>query len=137
MKYFGHYVEQAKIDLFASTGAFWAFGQAQFNEQKKDGVKYVSLGAGCICPKENVDALLDGLESITAAGVKADVEENGAEAIIKRECFNHECQISMDSSSAVAALSGHRKQFPDLFSKEAMQAVFSQCFSEAVENDWF
>ena len=137
MKYFGHYVEQAKIDLFASTGAFWAFGQAQFNEQKKDGVKYVSLGAGCICPKDQVNTLLDGLESITAAGVKADVEENGAEAIIKREYFNHECQISMDSSSAVAALSGHRKQFPDLFTEEAMNAVFSNCFKEAVENDWF
>lgn len=137
MNYFSHYVEKAQSDLFASTGAFWAFGQNQFDKQKKEGVKYVSLGAGCVCPKENVNALLNGLESIAAAGVKADVEENGAVAIMRREYFNHECQISMDSSSAAAALSGHRKQFPDLFTEEAMRAVFSNCFNEAVENDMF
>lgn len=137
MNYFSHYVEKAQSDLFASTGAFWAFGDKQFDEQKKEGVKYVSLGAGCICPKDQVNALLDGLESITAAGVKADVEENGAVAIMRREYFNHECQLSMDSSSAVAALSGHIKQFPDLFTEEAMRAVFSNCFNEAVENDMF
>jgi hypothetical protein len=137
MKYLSYYTEKAQSELFASTGAFWAFGQKQFDEKKKEGVKYVSLGAGCVCPKDQVNALLDGLESITAAGVKADVEENGAEAIISREYFNHECQISMDSSSAVAALSGHRKQFPELFSEEAMNAVFAKCWNEAIEKDLF
>ena len=31
-------------------GAFFAFGNAQFDEQRKEGVKYASLGAGLICP---------------------------------------------------------------------------------------
>lgn len=137
MKYLSHYTEKAQSELFETTGAFWAFGQKQFDEAKKEGVRYVSLGAGCVCPKDQVNTLLDGLENIIDAGVKADVEENGAEAIIRREYFNHECQISMDTSCAVGALSGHIKQFPDLFSQEAMQAVFSKCFSEAVEYDLF
>jgi hypothetical protein len=137
MNYFSHYVEKAQSDLFASTGAFWAFGQKQFDEKKKEGVNYVSLGAGCVCPKDQVSALLDGLDAITAAGVKADVEENGAANIMRREYFNYECQITMDTSNAIGALSSHIKQFPELFTEEAMRAVFSNCFNEAVENDMF
>lgn len=38
-------------------GAFWAFGNAQFDEQKKEGVKYCQLYAGLICPVDNYKAL--------------------------------------------------------------------------------
>lgn len=43
-----------KISLVLKTnGAFWAFSNKQFDEQKKEGIKYVSMGQGLICPKEN------------------------------------------------------------------------------------
>ena len=46
-------------------GAFWAFSDKQFNEQKKEGVKYVSMGAGIICPKDNVKKLIDEMDVTT------------------------------------------------------------------------
>ena len=41
--------------ILEANGAFFAFSQSQFDEQKKEGVIYVSMGAGLICPKENAD----------------------------------------------------------------------------------
>ena len=47
------------IKLFKDTGAFFAFSNEQVDEQKQEGVKYVSLGAGMICPKENASRLCE------------------------------------------------------------------------------
>ncbi len=44
-------------------GAFWAFGEKQFNEQKVTGIIYAQLGAGLMCPKENVDSLIKALKT--------------------------------------------------------------------------
>jgi hypothetical protein len=43
----------------------------------------------------------------------------------------------MDTTNARDALYGHIKQFPDLFTPELIGKVFANCFSLAVENDWF
>jgi hypothetical protein len=43
---------------FSDYGAFFAFGDKQFNEQKKEGVKYVSMGAGLICPKSEASTIM-------------------------------------------------------------------------------
>lgn len=51
-------IKNTKIDtILKKYGAFWAFGEEQFDEQKKYGVKYVSFGMGLMCPKENVQKL--------------------------------------------------------------------------------
>ena len=118
MKHLRHYTEQA-------------------TEKRKEGIQYVSLGAGLVCPKDNAKQLWKELGEITVTGVKKDVEENGAANIMRREYFNHECQITMDTSRAVAALDLYIEVFPDLFNEEAMSAVFSNCFNEAVEQDMF
>lgn len=44
-------------EVMEQNGAFFAFGTKQFDEQKVDGVKYVSFDSGLICPKENADKL--------------------------------------------------------------------------------
>lgn len=90
MKYLQDYKEQAQTDLFRETGTFFAFSDSQFNEQKVDGVEYVNCGAGCICPKENVKTLLDGLGKIQKEAIAQDIAENGKEKIIERELYNHE-----------------------------------------------
>jgi hypothetical protein len=137
MKYLSHYTEQAQTALFEQTGSFFAFGQKQFDEAKKPGIKYVSLGAGLICPKENIDTLLDGLENINKLGIAADLKENGAVKIIEREYFNHECQISMNTQDAEKKLKDYVKFYPELFTPELMKETFKACFNKAVENDWF
>ena len=41
--------------ILEANGAFFAFSQSQFDEQKKEGVIYVSMGAGLICPKAKAE----------------------------------------------------------------------------------
>jgi hypothetical protein len=107
MKTLCNYTQDALTILFDSMGAFFAFGDTQFNQSKKDGVDYCLLKNGLIVPKENAKALLDGLESITAKGIASDLSENGRKAIIRRELFNHECFYTNDISDCVEALSGY------------------------------
>lgn len=101
------YTQEKQTALFESTGAFFAFSNDQLAGQKKDGITYVSLGSGLIVPKDNAKTLIDGLEKITAEGIKQDLAENGKEAIIRRELFNNECFYTGDISDCVAALSDY------------------------------
>ena len=107
MKYLNDYIEEKREKLFADTGAFFAFGQKQFEEKRKPGVKYVNLKMGLVCPKENVKRFFEAWDKIHEDGVKADMQENGKKAIIERELFNHECQITYDYSDVTAKLSNY------------------------------
>lgn len=130
-------MESAQSAAFEKHGAFFAFGNKQFEEKAKPELTYTNMGSGLICPKENAKALMDELDSIYEAAVKQDVEENGAEKIIEREYFNHETQLTGDLTDMLGAISGHREQFPELFTDELIKTVSKKCFDLAVENDWF
>lgn len=104
MKFLQDYMNAKQTELFDKTGSFFAFGMQQFNEAKKEGVKYVSLGAGLICPKENVNELLSGLKKISKQAIKKDLKENGKEGIIRRELNNYECFYTGSIDEAVEAL---------------------------------
>ena len=104
MKTLSNYSQENQSALFNETGVFFAFSDDQFNEAKKEGVKYVSLGRGIICPKQNVDKLLDGLKQISIKAIAQDIAENGAEAIIRRELWNHESFYDWDFSRAIDSL---------------------------------
>ncbi len=130
-------MEEAQSAAFTKAGAFFAFGQKQFDEKMKPGIKYASLGAGLICPSEKADELMKDLDAAWENGVAQDVAENGAEAIIEREYFNHECQLTSDTEDARNAIEAHRSAFPELFTEELIVKVFRNCFTKAVDNDWF
>lgn len=98
------YTEQKQTELFDKTGAFFAFSTEQFNEAKKEGVKYASLGAGLICPSENVETFIKEFKAISKEAIKQDLEDNGRETIIKRELYNYECFYICDIAEAVKAL---------------------------------
>ena len=98
------YTEEKTTALFDKTGAFFAFSTAQFDEAKKEGVKYVSMGAGLICPKENAETLIKEFNEINKAAIEQDKTDNGAETIIKRELYNYECFYVCDIRDAVKAL---------------------------------
>lgn len=61
-------------------GAFWCFGESQFNEQKKEGVKYISLGAGLVCPRDNFEQLKTELDKTIAEVKKEEKEKREARA---------------------------------------------------------
>lgn len=101
MKYLSNYVEEAQTALFDRLGVFFAFSNKQFDEAKKEGVKYTQLGAGLICPVGKAKELMDELDKIHAAGMKQDLEENTREGVIRRELENHECYYTGDIESCV------------------------------------
>lgn len=96
MKTLQHYVQDAQTKLFDETGTLFAFSNEQFSEKRKEGVIYVALGVGIFCPKSNVDVLKVGLKHINNTGIVLDIAENGKEAIIKRELYNHEAFYTGD-----------------------------------------
>jgi len=107
MKYLTHYIEQPMTDLFNRLGTFFAFSQEQFDEQRKEGVKYVHLGSGMITPKGTEGTLIDELAEIAQRGREQDLKENGKEAIIRRELRNHEATYVYSIESTIEALKGY------------------------------
>jgi len=121
MKYLQDYQEEAQTALFNNTGAFFAFSTIQFNEQKKDSTKYINMGAGLICPENNVKELIERLNSIYKSAIKKDLKENGAEEIIKRELYNHECFYTGDITDCVNKLKDYGitvKEIQTIYNKE-------------------
>jgi hypothetical protein len=132
MKYLSHYTENLQTELLNTKGAFFAFSNKQFDEQKKDGIDYVAMGSGLICPKPNTAELMQGIESINKTGIEADIAENGIKAIIRRELANHEAQITMDISDTVAKLS----DYPGI-TRELIQVEYSEFYQHCIDNDYF
>ncbi|MEZ8193214.1 hypothetical protein [Vibrio sp. 1F279] len=115
MKYLSHYVQDKQTLAFNEAGAFFAFSTKQFDEAKKEGVKYASLGMGLICPVDNVKQLMTRLDSIAQEGIAEDIEENGKKAIIRRELFNHECFYTNDICDCVESLEGYGISYDEVY----------------------
>ncbi len=90
MKYLSDYMEEKQTKLFNKTGTIFAFSQKQFEENRKENVKYVNLGQGMLTEKPFVKEVINGLDKIYKDSIKQDLKENGKEKIILRELENHE-----------------------------------------------
>lgn len=130
-------LDNKSSELFAKHGAFFAFSNKQFDEAKKEGIKYVSLGAGLIAPKDNAKQLVEEWDRLHNESIKQQVEIMGADAIIEYEYFNHETQITCDVSALIDVLESYSDLFPELFTKEKIKQISANCFQKAIDNDWF
>ena len=131
MKSLSDYTNQAQTDLFNETGAFFAFNKKQFEESQQEGVKYVSLGAGMICPKGSAKALLDGLSKINTQGIESDMRDNSVKDIIWREFANFECQIVSSPEAALDAL----EDYP--IEKQVILEQWPAYWQHCIDNDYF
>jgi|TARA_R100000081_G_C4764287_1_gene141760 hypothetical protein len=131
MKYLSNYTDQAITELFKNNGAFFAFGDKQFNEKKKEGVKYTALYGGLVAPSKNVDIILKSLDNIRQEGIKLDIKENGIKNIIWREFSNYECQIVMNYDDVLEPLEGYG------ISKERLAKEWKAYFKHCIDNDLF
>ena len=131
MKYLSDYTNVKQTKLWNDNGAFFAFGDKQLDEQKQEGVAYVSLGMGLIAPKENASKIIEGLESIYTEGIQQDISDNGIKAIIHRELANHEAQIAGDISDTVEALEFYG------ITRAQVRAEYPSYFEHCVANDYF
>lgn len=112
-------------------GVFFAFSNKQYEDNAKEGVKYINYGYGLFCPKDNIDSFLAEFDAAIEEFRKDDLETNGMKKIIWRELANHECQLSMDISNAVSALKGYG------ITKEDVEKEWSEYFNYCVDNDHF
>jgi hypothetical protein len=131
MKTLASYTEARTTELLNSTGAFFAFGQKQMDEQKVEGITYVSMGGGLIAPKDNAAQFADRFKTIVSESIAQDIAENGKPAIIRRELANHEAQITMDTKDTTEALEGYG------ITEEEVQAQFGPFFQDCIDNDYF
>ena len=131
MNYLSDYTSAKQTQLWNDNGAFFAFSKKQLDEEKKEGVVYVSLGMGLIAPKENASKVIEGLESINTEGIKQDISENGIKAIIHRELANYEAQITGDISDTIQALEDYG------ITREHVSAEYPAYFQFCIDNDYF
>jgi hypothetical protein len=119
MKYLSDYMRDAQTELLNKLGAFFAFGDEQFKEKRVEGVEYQQMASGLIVPKENALAVWEGFETILNNAIAQDIAENGKEAIIRRELFNHECFYDGEIARAIDALEMYK------FPKEEIIAMYN------------
>jgi len=108
MKYLSDYMKDATTQLYAAKGAFFAFSAAQLEEKRVPGVEYSTLSTGLIVPVGNELAVWDGYETIYKNAIAMDIAENGKDAIIRRELFNHECFYDCEVARAIDALADYK-----------------------------
>jgi len=125
------YTQAAQTEAFNKYGAFFAFGNKQFDEQKEDGIKYVDLGAGLIAPKETYKDLIEDLNNIHKCGIAQDIKENGIKKILWREFANYECQIVGSPKDAIDALENYH------IDKKTIQEEWTNYWNWCVDNDNF
>lgn len=127
-----HFNQDARMtEAFAKHGAFFAFGNKQFNEKKQEGVEYISIGAGLIAPKSNADSLITALSNITKEKVKWELANNTKKEIIWYELANHECQIVGSWEEAYSAVKCHG------ITEDEVKAEWSAYMDHCIEHDYF
>jgi hypothetical protein len=125
MKYLNDYTDAGISVALTKAGAFFAFGKKQFDEAKKEGVTYVNLHGGLICPKENVETLRKEMDENFQKAIEQDIAENGKEGIIKRELYNHECFYTGDIEDAVSYVATYgftAQDVVEVYQKERVNA---------------
>jgi len=107
-------------------GAFFAFGQKQFDEQSVEGVEYTRISCGLIVPKKDAQICSDALSDASKAHKKYIIENNTPSEIIQHELNNHEAGYTGeidDTVDAVACFDITRKQVEDEFPKFMQKCI--------------
>jgi len=116
--------QEKQTKLFNDLWIFFAFGDKQFNEQKKEWVVYASLWSWMIIPKDNVSLFLDKHSKIIEEWIQQDIKENWIEKIIERELINHEAYYTCNIEDTVDALKEYN--FEDWKILEVFRATYEK-----------
>jgi hypothetical protein len=129
MKYLRDYMEDRQTELFKKTGTFFAFSQKQFEEQRKENVKYVNMGQGMLTPDEHYKEVFKELDKIYNDSIKQDIKENGKDKIILRELHNHEAFYVGEIEDTIHKL----EDYP--FTEDDISHIYQKNYAEATK-DW-
>lgn len=121
--------QEQQTQLFDEMGAFFAFGQNQFDEQRVEGVEYCTvLNAGDCVPVENAPQFAKRLSAIHREARERELNEKGIDKIIEEELVNHECFYTGDVAPAVEALAYYK------VTTEQVSKIYSKVFHKY--EDW-
>jgi hypothetical protein len=120
MKTLSTYTEEKINHLFTKYNGFFAFSQKQFEEAKKEDIKYVSRGGGLYHEAGKSKEFDADYKLMIREAIEQDLKENGKETIIERELMNYECYYSYDITDAVAKLSDYNITYDEI------RAVFNK-----------
>ena len=71
------YIEKEQTKIFKKYGGFFAFSSQQVKEQINPKVKkYVNIGVGLICPKENAEKLIKDLDELNKKSIKKHMKKD-------------------------------------------------------------
>lgn len=119
MKNLSNYINEKINHLLKKYNGFFAFSEKQFEEAKKENVKYVCRGAGLYHEAGKSEEFDEDYKLIIKEAIEQDLKENGKEAIIERELENYECYYTNDISNAVI----HLKDYDITY--DEIKAVFN------------
>ncbi len=120
MKNLSTYINEKINHLLKKYNGFFAFSEKQFEEAKKENVKYVCRGAGLYHEAGKSEEFDEDFKLIIKEAIEQDLKENGKEAIIERELENYECYYTNDISNAVI----HLKDYDITY--DEIKAVFNK-----------
>jgi hypothetical protein len=124
MKYLSDYIKEKQTECFEKNNVFFAFSEKQFNEGKKEGIKYASFSGGLIIDRTKVKSFLSEHAEIVKNGIAQDIEENGKEGVIIRELANHEASYTGNTESTEEMLTDYpitQKEILEVFKTEALK----------------
>jgi hypothetical protein len=110
-------IKEKKIsNLLIEVNGFFAFGQSQFDEAKKEGVKYVSRGAGLYHEAGKSKYFDEQFNAIVKEYHQKTLLEKGKIKVILDELQNYECFYTGDIDEAVQVLKAY-----DITEKEVLK----------------
>lgn len=117
-------METRQTELFNRTGTIFAFSNKQFEEGKKEGITYSSLGGGMLTEKGNEIEVIESLDLIYKESIIQDMKENGKGKVILRELQNHEAFYVGDIEDTINKL----EDYP--ITEEEISKVFQKNFAK-------
>jgi len=116
MKFLSDYIKKPQDALLTKLGIFFAFDMETFHKEKDPNVKkYITDGAGMLCPKENWETYKIKRKEIYLAAIEQDKKENSQKNIIERELNNYECVYIGDPTDAIEQLSDYGYSEDDIY----------------------
>tara|TARA_B100001939_G_scaffold334692_1_gene335969 strand:- start:1205 stop:1606 length:402 start_codon:yes stop_codon:yes gene_type:complete len=120
--------EQTRI--LKNNGAFFAFNDQQFKEQKKQNIIYVNMGVGLICPKNNAKTLKKELDDLNKKAIKKQMETQSIKDIVFKNCFNYELQYSFNGFEQLKEI---LQDYP--IKETELSLYYNQFIDHCVNND--
>lgn len=123
-----HVIDNLLSEVFKKYNVFFAFSEAQVQEQKQPGIKYsYSSDLNMFFNSETPGNIFEEMTAAVDKAREIDKQQNSKEAIILRELLNYECFYTGNPSDAITLLEEYN------YTKKEVLEVFNNNFNRIVK----